>query len=75
MTLVSYAPQTFQPIFLTKAEVEEYTYNEKLMRWVALDKQNFFEKLKYQQFSHVINQKLLQKYADFSSAAKLVELL
>eukprot|EP00825_Cyclidium_porcatum_P021771 TRINITY_DN24176_c0_g1_i2.p1 TRINITY_DN24176_c0_g1~~TRINITY_DN24176_c0_g1_i2.p1 ORF type:complete len:233 (-),score=36.35 TRINITY_DN24176_c0_g1_i2:115-813(-) len=72
---VQYVPEKYQIVYIQRNETEDYCFNIKLGRWVNKDKQKFFEKLKFNQYTNAINQNLLQKYADFSSAAKLVELL
>lgn len=68
-------PTKFKSIFLTKAETNSIIFDEKTSRWMPSDLKLQQEKRMFLHYSKKVNEELLKQYADFSSAAKLVELL
>jgi len=70
-----YLPTEFKHTYLTQREASSLVYSSKLNRWISESNLNMMEKSKYNLYNAKINAELLQKYADFQSAAKLVELL
>ena len=68
-------PSKFKPIFLTKIETNSMIYDKKACRWMPSDVKLQHERQVFLSYSKKMNEELLKQYADFSSAAKLVELL
>lgn len=68
-------PTKFKPVFLTKNETNSMILDEKTSRWMPSDMKLQQEKRVFLSYSKKVNEELLKQYADFSSAAKLVELL
>lgn len=69
------APNKFKAIFLTKNETNSMIFDAKASRWMPSDLKLQQERHLFLSYSKKVNEELLKQYADFSSAAKLVELL
>ena len=70
-----YKPNLFETTYLSKLEGYSFFFNEEIGKWMSKSEEMNLERTKFVDFSQKINKELLKKYADFSSAAKLVELL
>ena len=68
-------PVKFKSIFLTKTETNSMIFDEKTSRWMPSDLKFQHEKRMFLHYSKQVNEELLKQYADFSSAARLVDLL
>ena len=68
-------PSKFKAIFLTKLETNSMIFDAKSSRWMPSDLKLQQERRIFLSYSKKVNEELLKQYADFSSAAKLVELL
>ncbi|CAD8087866.1 unnamed protein product [Paramecium sonneborni] len=73
--IIKWLPNTFPTVYLTKQEQQSFVYDEQLQRWVNKDYEVIQQTKKMREYQAKINKDLLKRYADFSSAAKLVELL
>ncbi|CAD8167125.1 unnamed protein product [Paramecium pentaurelia] len=73
--IIKWLPHTFPTVYLTKQEQKSFKYDNQLQRWVSKDYEVIQQAKKMREYQAKINKDLLKRYADFSSAAKLVELL
>ncbi|KAM3136353.1 hypothetical protein pb186bvf_011488 [Paramecium bursaria] len=72
---IIYCPCTFQNYYFNKQEIQSIIFDYELNCWVSKDAKALAEQQKLHEFQAQMNKELLKRYADFSSAAKLVELL
>ena len=70
-----YLPAQFKPTYLSHQEASVLIFSKELGRWINEDIKNSLENSKYNMYIAKINADLLEKYVDFKSAARLVELL
>ncbi|CAD8065005.1 unnamed protein product [Paramecium primaurelia] len=73
--IIKWLPHSFPTVYLTKQEQKSFIFDESLQRWVSKDYEIIQQAKKMREYQAKINKDLLRRYADFSSAAKLVELL
>ncbi|CAK74855.1 unnamed protein product (macronuclear) [Paramecium tetraurelia] len=73
--IVKWLPHTFPTVYLTKQEQKSFVYDDSLQRWVSKDYEAIQQARQMREYQAKINKDLLRRYADFSSAARLVDLL
>ncbi|CAD8176793.1 unnamed protein product [Paramecium octaurelia] len=73
--ILKWMPHRFPTVYLTKQEQQSFKYDESIKRWVSKDYEAIQQAKKMREYQAKINKDLLKRYADFSSAARLVELL
>ena len=70
-----FLPTEFKPIYLTHQEASGLIFSKELNRWINPAVKNSLENSLYNMYAAKINADLLDKYVDFQSAKRLVELL
>ncbi|CAD8075657.1 unnamed protein product [Paramecium sonneborni] len=73
--IIRWLPNSFPTVYLTKQEQKSFIYDDSIQRWVSKDYEAIQQAKRMREYQAKINKDLLKRYADFSSAAKLVELL
>lgn len=72
---MAWLPTEFKYSYLTKMEASSMIYSKNLGRWIHESAKAALEQQKLNQYSQSLNNELMKKYMDFSSATRLVELL
>jgi len=75
ITYLCIKPNLFEVNYLTPEEVEDLSYNKEIHRWVSKKAYTLFLRRKENAIVSKINSEVLEKFADFESSGKLVDLL
>lgn len=70
-----FMPTEFSTVFLQSIQQDSFIYNSKLGMFIERDQLAIIENQKLRAMQREMNEKILQRFADFKSAAKLVELI
>jgi len=70
-----FEPNVFEVNYLTPEEMEDLSYVKEIHRWVSKKAYSLFLRRKENAIASKINTEVLEKFADFESAGKLVDLL
>jgi hypothetical protein len=73
--LYTFLPNLFETDYLTPEEIEDLIYDKDIVRWVSKKAYSIFLRRQENAVISKINAEVLDKFADFESSARLVNLL